>query len=66
MDNNFEYMIRTLCSNSYRILLWGKNTLYTFKKQNLPVPVEQCGEQTVTALREMPSEILVKMAVTAV
>lgn len=35
MDNNFnEYMIRTLCSNSYRMCMeMGQNTLYTLKQR---------------------------------
>lgn len=35
MDNNFnEYMIRTLCSNSYRMCMeMGHNTLYTLKQR---------------------------------
>lgn len=66
MDNNFnEYMIRTLCSNSYRMCMeMGHNTLYTLKQricQYLVGNAGMDGKLRFVVSSEMLSQ---KMAVT--
>ena len=66
MDNNFnEYMIRTLCSNSYRMCSnMGQNTLYTLKQRICQYLVGNAGADGKLRF-VVSSEILSqKMAVT--
>lgn len=66
MDNNFnEYMIRTLCSNSYRMCMeMGHNTLYTLKQRICQYLVSNAGSDGKPRF-VVSSEILSqKMAVT--
>lgn len=66
MDNNFnEYMIRTLCSNSYRMCMeMGHNTLYTLKQRICQYLVGNAGMDGKLRF-VVSSEILSqKMAVT--
>ena len=66
MDNNFnEYMIRTLCSNSYRMCAnMGQNTLYTLKQRICQYLVGNAGADGKLRF-VVSSEILSqKMAVT--
>lgn len=66
MDNNFnEYMIRTLCSNSYRMCMeMGHNTLYTLKQRICQYLADNSGADGKLRL-VVSSEILSqKMAVT--
>lgn len=66
MDNNFnEYIIRTLCNNTYRMCVeMGQNTLYTLKQRICKYLISNMGtdgRQRFAVSSEMLSQ---KMAVT--
>ena len=66
MDKNFnEYMIRTLCNNSYRMCLnMGQNTLYTLKQRICQYLISHAGADGKLQMA-ISSEILSRqMAVT--
>ena len=66
LDKNFnEYMIRTLCDNSYRMCVnMGQNTLYTLKQRICQYLVDNAGDDGKFKVLVSSDQLSKKMAVT--